>query len=354
SVRVVPESTEPGWSMTPARCRSRSVRVVLPASTWARMPRLSDRAGTRDPFEVAERDEGVRRSHRCSSSRDRVRDREPGPRAGSGGRRRYPPGARGSHGISRGPQPDAGAPQWVPPGLGRYGGLTERPNVAVLKTAEGNLRGFESPTLRRGGALVTGRGRARTGPGAVRRPTASHQAPSSYRGAQLVRCTLRAGRWRTSSPTRTTGAGPRAGGGQGTSPCGPGAEFVRPCRARAGPGPNSAQPHELGHDGGRCGQPVRQARPGCWFQDLRHPRRPTAQASDPGESRAVAGAVTRSGAHRPRRRHVRPRDGDPARAPSHRSRRTTMNARRSTIVTATAVGAMLLMSACGGGGGSDA
>ena len=31
-----------------------------------------------------------------------------------------------------------------------------------------------------------------------------------------------------------------------------------------------------------------------------------------------------------------------------------MNARRSTIVTATAVGAMLLMSACGGGGGSDA
>src|SRR5690606_19951272 len=160
--------------------------------------------------------------------------------------------------------------------------------------------------------------------------------------------------WRTSSPTRTTGAGPRAGGGQGTSPCGPGAEFVRPCRARAGPGTNSAQPHELGHDGG----PVRSAgppgRPGCWFQDLRHPRRPTAQASDPGESRAVAGAVTRSGAHRPRRRHVRPRDGDPARAPSHRSRRTTMNARRSTIVTATAVGAMLLMSACGGCGGSDA
>src|SRR5699024_9961540 len=31
------------------------------------------------------------------------------------------------------------------------GGLTERPNVAVLKTVEGNLRGFESRTLRQPG-----------------------------------------------------------------------------------------------------------------------------------------------------------------------------------------------------------
>src|SRR3954454_15568494 len=67
SVWVVPESTDPGSSMTPARCRSRSVRVVLPASTWARMPRLSKRVGGRDctrgPFEVAELDGSVRCSH---------------------------------------------------------------------------------------------------------------------------------------------------------------------------------------------------------------------------------------------------------------------------------------------------
>lgn len=38
SVRVVPLSTLPAWRMAPA-CISRcSVRVVLPASTWANMP----------------------------------------------------------------------------------------------------------------------------------------------------------------------------------------------------------------------------------------------------------------------------------------------------------------------------
>ena len=46
------------------------MRVVLPASTWARMPRLSEacgRAGTRDPFEVAEADGSVRSSHLAAS-----------------------------------------------------------------------------------------------------------------------------------------------------------------------------------------------------------------------------------------------------------------------------------------------
>ena len=45
SVWVVPASTLPTWSMAPAVKRSRSVRVVLPASTCARMPRLSVRMG---------------------------------------------------------------------------------------------------------------------------------------------------------------------------------------------------------------------------------------------------------------------------------------------------------------------
>src|SRR6478672_9620460 len=45
SVWVVPASTLPTRSMAPAVKRSRSVRVVLPASTWARIPRLSVRMG---------------------------------------------------------------------------------------------------------------------------------------------------------------------------------------------------------------------------------------------------------------------------------------------------------------------
>ena len=45
SVWVLPWSTLPGWSMTPAAYSSRSVRVVLPASTWARIPRLGVRTG---------------------------------------------------------------------------------------------------------------------------------------------------------------------------------------------------------------------------------------------------------------------------------------------------------------------
>ena len=43
SVRVVPSSTLPGSSMTPAAWSSRSVRLVLPASTWARTPRFKVR-----------------------------------------------------------------------------------------------------------------------------------------------------------------------------------------------------------------------------------------------------------------------------------------------------------------------
>ena len=41
SVWVLPASTLPTSSMTPAANSSRSVRLVLPASTWARIPRLS-------------------------------------------------------------------------------------------------------------------------------------------------------------------------------------------------------------------------------------------------------------------------------------------------------------------------
>src|SRR6516225_9481902 len=45
SVRVVPASTLPGSGMTPASNSSRSVRLVLPASTCARIPRLRVRNG---------------------------------------------------------------------------------------------------------------------------------------------------------------------------------------------------------------------------------------------------------------------------------------------------------------------
>src|SRR5262249_2933944 len=45
SVRVVPASTLPGSAMAPASNSSRSVRLVLPASTCARIPRLSVRKG---------------------------------------------------------------------------------------------------------------------------------------------------------------------------------------------------------------------------------------------------------------------------------------------------------------------
>lgn len=47
SVRVVPASTLPGRSITPAAYSSRSVRVVLPASTCARIPKLSVFCDTR-------------------------------------------------------------------------------------------------------------------------------------------------------------------------------------------------------------------------------------------------------------------------------------------------------------------
>ena len=47
SVWVVPASTAPSWSMTPESYSSRSVRVVLPASTCARIPKLSVFCDTR-------------------------------------------------------------------------------------------------------------------------------------------------------------------------------------------------------------------------------------------------------------------------------------------------------------------
>ena len=62
--------------MTPARCRSLSVSVVLPASTWARMPRLSERAGMCDPLRVATEELGVRAC--CSHLRAISWDQWPG------------------------------------------------------------------------------------------------------------------------------------------------------------------------------------------------------------------------------------------------------------------------------------
>src|ERR1022692_3837685 len=52
SVWVVPSSTLPISSMTPAAWRSRSVRVVLPASTCARIPRLSVFRDTRHTLRI--------------------------------------------------------------------------------------------------------------------------------------------------------------------------------------------------------------------------------------------------------------------------------------------------------------
>ncbi len=48
SVRVSPASTLPSRSMAPVAYRSRSVRLVLPASTWARMPMFRVCMGGRD------------------------------------------------------------------------------------------------------------------------------------------------------------------------------------------------------------------------------------------------------------------------------------------------------------------
>ena len=52
SVWVVPASTLPSWSMTPASYSRRSVRVVLPASTCARIPRLSSFFATRHTLRI--------------------------------------------------------------------------------------------------------------------------------------------------------------------------------------------------------------------------------------------------------------------------------------------------------------
>src|SRR6185312_16189937 len=45
SVTVLPASTLPISPMTPVACNRRSVSEVLPASTWARIPRFSERKG---------------------------------------------------------------------------------------------------------------------------------------------------------------------------------------------------------------------------------------------------------------------------------------------------------------------
>src|SRR5215469_15890938 len=52
SVRVVPASTLPSRSITPEANSSRSVRVVLPASTCARIPKLSVFCDTRHTLRI--------------------------------------------------------------------------------------------------------------------------------------------------------------------------------------------------------------------------------------------------------------------------------------------------------------
>src|SRR2546429_5549174 len=52
SVCVVPASTLPIASITPARYSSRSVRVVLPASTCAKIPRFSVRRNKRHTLRI--------------------------------------------------------------------------------------------------------------------------------------------------------------------------------------------------------------------------------------------------------------------------------------------------------------
>ena len=68
SVCVLPASTLPISSMMPALCSSRSVRLVLPASTCARMPRLS-RATVRHVLEVGRVGGHERSRHRAPPGR---------------------------------------------------------------------------------------------------------------------------------------------------------------------------------------------------------------------------------------------------------------------------------------------
>ena len=74
SVWVVPASTLPISSMTPASYRSRSVRVVLPASTCATIPRLSSLCDTRHFLQMDPRglvDGYERVAHRLSLAGER-------------------------------------------------------------------------------------------------------------------------------------------------------------------------------------------------------------------------------------------------------------------------------------------
>ena len=74
SVWVVPASTLPISSMTPASYRSRSVRVVLPASTCATIPRLSSLCDTRHFLQLDPRglmDGYERVAHRASLAGER-------------------------------------------------------------------------------------------------------------------------------------------------------------------------------------------------------------------------------------------------------------------------------------------
>src|SRR4029077_15818248 len=69
SVSVVPASTLPTASMTPASYSSRSVRVVLPASTCAKIPRFSSFCNTRHTLQIGPKglvDGHERVAHLCS------------------------------------------------------------------------------------------------------------------------------------------------------------------------------------------------------------------------------------------------------------------------------------------------
>src|ERR1700751_6387610 len=63
SVRVVPASTLPSSLIAPASNSSRSVRLVLPASTCARIPRLSVCKGQLLQESVRDRWQGSCRTH---------------------------------------------------------------------------------------------------------------------------------------------------------------------------------------------------------------------------------------------------------------------------------------------------
>lgn len=106
SVTVVPSWTSPRLWVAPVRNRNRSVTVVLPASTWARMPRLRTRSvrwvRTVSCLSLLRGEQGsaipVRRSgQEPTSSRAAMAGAQPPP-LGGGGEDHVVPGTGGGHG----------------------------------------------------------------------------------------------------------------------------------------------------------------------------------------------------------------------------------------------------------------